>query len=190
MPTDTPYTPLDSLKEVVNQVVGLLEHISDYLSGNDKLDDEDETFEIIDSARYELTMALARHVGGITWDEYPRYTEGARRASLTFDDGTAVVQPVELRKGVTSLWRPRRDGTLDKFVSTIVGSLQGVSSPEDRRGLEGIAEVYLQMIPTSDHVHDGLYVRLAAKYGVPVGRISNLSGLAPSVVITFLEASD
>lgn len=54
-----------------------------------------------------------------------------------------------------------------------------------------IAEVYLRMIPeSSEHRHDGVYVRLAAKYGVPVGRIINLSGLPADLVMVYLEGHD
>lgn len=52
----------------------------------------------------------------------------------------------------------------------------------------GIAETYLRMIPTADgNRHEGVYVRLAAKYGVPFGRIVNLSGLPADVVAAHLE---
>lgn len=51
-----------------------------------------------------------------------------------------------------------------------------------------IAETYLRMIPSADgHRHDGVYVRLASKYGVPFGRIVNLSGLTPDAVVAHLE---
>lgn len=52
----------------------------------------------------------------------------------------------------------------------------------------GIAEAYLQMIPNAEgNRHEGVYVRLAAKYGVPFGRIVALSGLDAEVVIAHLE---
>lgn len=55
----------------------------------------------------------------------------------------------------------------------------------------GIAETYLRMIPNeTGHRHDGTYVRLAAKYGVPFGRIVNLTGLAPEVVAAHMEGHD
>lgn len=54
-----------------------------------------------------------------------------------------------------------------------------------------IAETYLRMIPGSTgHRHDGVYVRLAAKYGVPFGRIVALSGLDAKVVADHLEGND
>lgn len=55
----------------------------------------------------------------------------------------------------------------------------------------GIAETYLQMIPGTEGArHEGVYVRLAAKYGVPFGRIVNLSGLSAEVVAAHLEGRD
>lgn len=55
----------------------------------------------------------------------------------------------------------------------------------------GIAETYLRMIPNdTGHRHDGTYVRLAAKYGVPFGRIVNLTGLSADVVGAHLEGKD
>lgn len=54
-----------------------------------------------------------------------------------------------------------------------------------------IAESYLRMIPNeTGHRHDGTYVRLAAKYGVPFGRIVNLSGLPSEVVSAHLEGRE
>lgn len=54
-----------------------------------------------------------------------------------------------------------------------------------------IAETYLRMIPTTTgNTHEGVYVRLAAKYGVPFGRIVNLSGLPADVVAAHLEAGE
>lgn len=51
-----------------------------------------------------------------------------------------------------------------------------------------IAEMYLRMIPAAQgHRHEGLWVRLAAQYGVPFGRIVNLSGLAPELISAHLE---
>lgn len=52
--------------------------------------------------------------------------------------------------------------------------------------LTNIAEQYLTLLqpgdPNADH-----YVRLAAKYGVPTGRIILLSRLPAEVVIGYLE---
>lgn len=54
-----------------------------------------------------------------------------------------------------------------------------------------IAETYLRMIPNATgNTHEGVYVRLAAKYGVPFGRIVNLSGLTADVVAAHLEAGE
>lgn len=57
--------------------------------------------------------------------------------------------------------------------------------------LTAIAETYLRMIPGAEgHRHDGVYVRLAHKYGVPFGRIVNLTGLSAEVVAAHLEGHD
>lgn len=57
--------------------------------------------------------------------------------------------------------------------------------------LTTVAESYLRMLPgATGNTHEGMYVRLAAKYGVPFGRIVALSGLSPEVVTAHLEASD
>ena len=51
------------------------------------------------------------------------------------------------------------------------------------------AEMYLTLVRrTPEHPHVGMYVRLAARYGVPFGRIVNLSGLPAEVVAAHLEA--
>lgn len=55
--------------------------------------------------------------------------------------------------------------------------------------LTATAETYLRMIPhASGNTHDGMYVRLAYKYGVPFGRIVALSGLSPEIIAAHLEA--
>lgn len=52
-----------------------------------------------------------------------------------------------------------------------------------------IAEHYLTLIGRQGNpVNAGMYVRLAAQYGVPTGRIIALTGLAADVVIAHLEA--
>lgn len=54
-----------------------------------------------------------------------------------------------------------------------------------------IAETYLRMLPGAvENRHDGMYVRLAARYGVPFGRIVNLSGLSAEVVLAHLEVRE
>jgi hypothetical protein len=56
--------------------------------------------------------------------------------------------------------------------------------------LTQIAETYLRMIPTTKYnPHEGMYVRLAYKYGVPFGRIVSLSGLPSDVVAAFLDGA-
>ena len=51
-----------------------------------------------------------------------------------------------------------------------------------------IAEQYLGLLKQSrTKAQAGMYVRLAAKYGVNVGRIINLTGLPADVVIAYLE---
>lgn len=56
------------------------------------------------------------------------------------------------------------------------------------RDLRATAELYLTMVRrTPEHPQVGMYVRLAHKYGVPFGRIVNLSGLSASVVSAHLE---
>lgn len=53
-----------------------------------------------------------------------------------------------------------------------------------------IAETYLRMLPTATgNQHEGMYVRLAYKYGVPFGRIVALSELSSEVVSAHLEAT-
>lgn len=49
-----------------------------------------------------------------------------------------------------------------------------------------VAETYLSLLIPGDS-RTGMYVRLADKYGVPFGRIVNLTGLTPEVIIAHLE---
>lgn len=51
-----------------------------------------------------------------------------------------------------------------------------------------IAEQHLRLIrETGGHQHVAYYVRLAAREGVPFGRIVMLSGLSPDTIAAVLE---
>jgi hypothetical protein len=54
-----------------------------------------------------------------------------------------------------------------------------------------IAEHYLILVGRAGETPTArMYVRLAYKYGVPFGRIVNLSGLSAEIVSAYLEGSD
>lgn len=54
-----------------------------------------------------------------------------------------------------------------------------------------IAEHYLTIVAKSGETPTArVFVRLAAKYEVPFGRIVNLSGLHPDTVVAYLEGDD
>lgn len=52
-----------------------------------------------------------------------------------------------------------------------------------------IAEAYLRMNPAG-HPQTGMFIRLAYKYGVPFGRIVNLTGLPADRVTAHLEGRE
>ena len=54
-----------------------------------------------------------------------------------------------------------------------------------------IAEHYLTMLQGAGETPTArMYVRLAAKYGDPFGRIVNLTGLPAETVVAYLEGGD
>lgn len=57
--------------------------------------------------------------------------------------------------------------------------------------LTAVAEMYLAMLRDHEqHPQERMYVRLAYKYGVPFGRIVNLSGITAEKVAGHLEGND
>lgn len=52
-----------------------------------------------------------------------------------------------------------------------------------------IAEAYLRM-NRPGHPNTGMFVRLADKYGVPFGRIVNLTGLPADHIAAYIEGSE
>lgn len=54
-------------------------------------------------------------------------------------------------------------------------------------GRTAIAESYLVLLRGRSDPHEGLYVRLAYKYGVPFGRIVNLSGVPAERALAHIE---
>lgn len=77
-----------------------------------------------------------------------------------------------------------------RLLELAFGSMLGATAGKDiDMTLTAVAEMYLGML-TPQSPQARLYVRLAAKYGVPFGRIVNLSGLPAEVVAAYLEGKD
>lgn len=128
-PSAATYSPRDSLKEVVALVTDLIDHAIDELSSREVYVDESLVGEILDSAKREMVLALARHVPGVSWNSelgIAAYTAQGRREAGTFDDASVVSKLVPLtddgREGLIATWWPRRDGPLEDFKRRMLDS--------------------------------------------------------------------
>ena len=114
---------LDTLKATVLRVDDLISLAQDTIAGavRDEDYDVDNDLEILDSARRELWEALASHVHGVRY-ELPHYTDEGRRAARTYDDGTAIVEPIELVNGSIASFYPRYDGDRNEFIEKMTAN--------------------------------------------------------------------
>ena len=114
---------LDTLKATVLRVDDLISLAQDTIAGaiRDEAYDIDNDLEILDSARRELWEALSNHVPGVRY-ELPHYTDAGRQAARTYDDGTAIVEPIELANGSIASFYPRYDGDRSEFIEKMTAS--------------------------------------------------------------------
>lgn len=134
----TPNVPLDTLKELAHVVVNLIDYAQDQIGGSEHGADYEEVQEVLDSASHELVVGLARHIPGMDRDPDAVlsgfngfvYTQAARTAVRTYEDGTPVVVAVDLGIGRRADYFPRRDGEFEAFKAFFAPRLALVGDAE------------------------------------------------------------
>lgn len=107
---------VDVLKETFWRALRNIEHVSDYLSANEIVDEDDHVFCQLDSAVKAITEALIPHVPGLYWAaEQPMFEGGAYESARTYSDGSPILVDVKLEPGVWAEYWPRYDGDFEAW---------------------------------------------------------------------------
>lgn len=135
-------TPLDSLKTMAVLITELVEHATDAIGGSQGYgcNGHEHELEMLDSIRGHIWTAVAEHVPGTQLHEW-----GAPSRYLNaYDDGTPIVEDVELRKGSYVRYIPRVHGDRDTYLALFDGlpTLRlAEDSPNDaHQHVEGVTE--------------------------------------------------
>lgn len=109
---------LDTLKETLLRSEDLISSAQDSIAGSLCDTGHEDELEMIDAARKMLWEAVAAHVPGVRY-EYPHYTDGGYTAAHTYDDGTPIVEQIELRAGHVASYYRRHDGDRQEFIDML-----------------------------------------------------------------------
>lgn len=89
-------SPLDTLKHTLLRVDQLIEHAIETHSTDTDVPADDPVVGILDSARRLLTVGLAEHVPGISWDGTSmQVSPGSESLLWRYDDGTPVAVAID-----------------------------------------------------------------------------------------------
>lgn len=101
---------LDTLKELIPVVSDLIDLAIDTMAGAPEGGfSTDYVIEVLDAAEHELYGGLAQQVSGVR-PGTPHFTADGFRAAHTFDDGSPVIERIELPDRSLGNFYPRRDG--------------------------------------------------------------------------------
>jgi len=183
-------TPLDSLKDLLLRADNLISMVQDNMSAaEDSTQDVETDLEILDSVRKLMWDAVAAHVVGVRY-EWPHYTSSGAVAAQIYDDGTPVVEHIELSSGSRATYFPRHDGDRAAYVEKMEGLTRHLTLIQEPVGtgitsLQDAALRHLGIVRSQRPQRDPqeqTYVQLAFAYGLTVPQIVEASGLAEAHV--------
>jgi hypothetical protein len=116
-------TVLDTLKDTTLRAINWIEYAQDGVAGSLCDSDHEGDMEMLHSVKKALWDAVAVHVSGVQ-AEYPHYTDAGYKAMHTYDDGTTIVEQIELREGSVAIYFPRHDGDRDEFIQLLSAGLR------------------------------------------------------------------
>jgi hypothetical protein len=117
-------TALDTLKDTLLRADNLISYAQDQVAGSLCAEDDHEPEqEALDGARKMLWDAVAAHVRGVRF-EHPHFTDAGYKAMHTYDDGSVIVEHIELAHGSVATYFPRHDGNRGEFIERLSAGLR------------------------------------------------------------------